>query len=142
MAKHYSIKAIHPDVIALAGLAVEQRVRSLVEKVNSASQHRWETQTAFSSGIVGGGAKRDDDEEGGEGGERVALYADGKTPVFDRAVRRDVGKQLMAIEKLEKAEEMRIRRERKEKQEQAKQAGGAAAAATVSDFTPLSVLLV
>lgn len=131
VAKHYSIKAIHPDVIALAGLAVEQRVRSLVEKVNSASQHRWETQIAFSSGIVGGGTKRDDDEEG-ESGERVALYADGKTPVFDRAVRRDVGKQLMAIEKLEKAEEMRIRRERKEKQEQAKQAGGAAAAATVS----------
>jgi len=52
------------------------------------------------------------------------MYADGKTPVFDRNLRRDVGMQLLAIEKIEKAEEMRIRKERKERVEQARASGG------------------
>jgi hypothetical protein len=95
----------------------------LVEKANVASNHRWETQTEIN---VASPVKKEGDEEEKE---RVSMYADGKTPVFDRNLRRDVGKQLLAIEKLERAEEMRIRRERKERQEQLKQSTAGASGA-------------
>ncbi|CAG8728256.1 16431_t:CDS:2, partial [Acaulospora colombiana] len=92
VAKHHKLQGITQDVITLAGLAVEQRLRSLVEKANVASNHRWETQTEINAGNT---IKKEADEEEKE---RVSMYADGKTPVFDRNLRRDVGKQLLAIE--------------------------------------------
>ena len=42
----------------------------------------------------------------------IPFYSDGTTPMWDLVVRRDVGKQLLALEKAEKEDEMRIRRER------------------------------
>ncbi|KAG8852620.1 hypothetical protein FRB91_006337 [Serendipita sp. 411] len=125
VASHHGLKGFKSGVLELTGLAVEQRMRELIEKATFASRHRWDTQTDLMSSVTSG-------KDGEEEGARVSMYADGKTPVFDRSVKRDVGKQLLLIEKLEKEEEMRIRRERKEKQEQARQ-GSAANSNTVND---------
>ncbi|KAG8790509.1 hypothetical protein FRC17_008897, partial [Serendipita sp. 399] len=128
VASHHGLKGFKSGVLELTGLAVEQRMRELIEKATFASKHRWDTQTDLMSSVTSG---KDGDEESA----RVSMYADGKTPVFDRTVKRDVGKQLLLIEKLEKEEEMRIRRERKEKQEQARQ--GSAGNSSVSlESTP------
>lgn len=51
------------------------------------------------------------------------MYTDAKSPIWDKKVRRETAKQLMALEKVEKAEEMRIRRERKERQDAARNSG-------------------
>ena len=91
-------------------------MRELIEKANAASKHRWDTQSDILSAVNASRTGENGDEQ-----PTASLYTDGKTPVFDRNLRKDVGKQLLMIEKLEKEEEMRIRRERKEKQEQARQ---------------------
>lgn len=45
------------------------------------------------------------------------MYSDGTTPMWSTIVRRDVQKQLMALERVEREEEARIRRERRERLE-------------------------
>lgn len=116
VAAHHGLRGFKSGVLELTGLAVEQRMRELIEKANAASKHRWDTQTDVLSAVNASRTGENTDDQ-----PRTSLYADGKTPVFDRNLRKDVGKQLLMIEKLEKEEEMRIRRERKEKQEQARQ---------------------
>lgn len=123
VAKHHKLKGITQEVLTLAGLAVQERLRGLVERANAASLHAWETGAAGQLHSTANG-------DGDGSAERVSMYADGKTPVFDRSLRRDVGLQLLAIEKIEKAEELRIRKERKERVEQARQSGSG----NVSDF--------
>jgi Transcription initiation factor TFIID component TAF4 family len=127
VAKHHKLKGITQDVLNLAGLAVQERLRGLIERANAASIHAWDTG-------AGGQLHTMANSEAGDGpGENVSMYTDGKTPVFDRNLRKDVGMQLLAIEKIEKAEEMRIRKERKERVEQARQSGGG----NVSGFNPI-----
>ncbi|KIM26806.1 hypothetical protein M408DRAFT_330402 [Serendipita vermifera MAFF 305830] len=123
VAKHHKLKGITPDVLTLAGLAVQERLRGIVERANAASEHAWKTGAGGQLHAIAGDATSD------APGEAVSMYADGKTPVFDRNLRRDVGMQLLAIEKIEKAEEMRVRKERKERVEQARQSGNANQAA-------------
>ncbi|KAF8329727.1 uncharacterized protein EI90DRAFT_3061712 [Cantharellus anzutake] len=45
------------------------------------------------------------------------MYSDGSTPMWSTIVRRDVQKQLMALERVDREEESRIRRERRERLE-------------------------
>ena len=97
---------------------MQERLRGIVERANAASEHAWKTGAGGQLHALSG----DGDED--NPGDIVSMYTDGKTPVFDRNLRKDVGMQLLAIEKVEKAEEMRIRKERKERVEQARQTGG------------------
>ena len=106
IAKGHGVQTIPPEVADYVALALRARLSGLIEEMSKASKHRWAS--------VGGVTST------------PTLYEDGKTPIFDRIVRRDVGKQLQFLEKIEKDEELRMRRERKERESKMRAAMGTA----------------
>lgn len=116
--------SIPDEAVTYLALALRHRVTGLLENMNTASKHRWASVGGTGSGSV-------------VAPSNPTLYDDGKTPIFERTVRKDVGKQLQAMEKLEKEGELRLRRERKDRQEALRQAlGGGGAPATATASTP------
>lgn len=113
IAKGHGVQTIPPEVADYLALALRARLSGLIEEMSKASKHRWAS--------VGGVTST------------PTLYEDGKTPIFDRVVRRDVGKQLQLLEKIEKDEELRLRRERKERESKVRAAMGTAGATVDGD---------
>lgn len=79
------------DSINYIALALRARLQELVTAMIAASAHRTDTQFD----------------------RPASMYEDGK-PMWSVTVRKDVAKQIAALEKAEREEEMKIRRERKE----------------------------
>lgn len=108
----HKVSRVPDDAVAYLALALRARLTALVEGMIGAAQHRTEAQMQRPAG----------------------LYAP-DAPMWGVVVRRDVGKQLAALEKAEREDEMRARKERKERAELAAahtaalaaQAGGASA---------------
>lgn len=88
--KHKVIK-IPEDAVNYVALALRARLHDLLVAMTAASAHRMESQFD----------------------RTPSTYVDG-TPMWRISVRRDVAKQLAALERAEREDEMRIRRERKE----------------------------
>lgn len=88
--KHKVIK-IPEDAVNYVALALRARLHDLLVAMTAASAHRMDSQFDRSP----------------------STYVDG-TPMWRISVRRDVAKQLAALERAEREDEMRIRRERKE----------------------------
>ncbi|EIM88593.1 uncharacterized protein STEHIDRAFT_167849 [Stereum hirsutum FP-91666 SS1] len=87
----HKVTKIPDDSINYIALALRARLQELVTAMIEASAHRTDTQFD----------------------RPASMYEDGK-PMWSVSVRRDVAKQLAALEKAEREEEMKIRRERKE----------------------------
>ncbi|KJA29537.1 hypothetical protein HYPSUDRAFT_81205 [Hypholoma sublateritium FD-334 SS-4] len=108
----HKVARVPDDAVAYLALALRARLTALVEAMAAAAQHRADAQLQRPAG----------------------LYAP-DAPMWGVVVRRDVGKQLAALERAEREDEMRARKERKERAELAAahaaalaaQAGGAAA---------------
>ena len=90
-AKH-KITKIPDDAVNYVALALRARLQGLLTAMIAASAHRTDTQFD----------------------RPTPFYDDGTTPMWRVEVRRDVAKQLAALERAEREEEMRVRRERKE----------------------------
>jgi Transcription initiation factor TFIID component TAF4 family len=88
--KHKVLK-VPEDSVNYVALALRARLHDLLVAMAEASAHRTESQFD----------------------RTPSTYADG-TPMWRVSVRRDVSKQIAALERAEREEEMRIRRERKE----------------------------
>jgi len=88
--KHKVLK-VPEDSVNYVALALRARLHDLLVAMAAASAHRTESQFDRSP----------------------STYTDG-TPMWRVSVRRDVAKQLQALERVEREEEMRIRHERKE----------------------------
>jgi hypothetical protein len=88
--KHKVIK-IPEDSVNYVALALRARLHDLLVAMAAASAHRTESQFD----------------------RTPSTYVDG-TPMWRVSVRRDVAKQIAALERAEREDEMRIRRERKE----------------------------
>ena len=87
----HKVSKVPEDSVNYVALALRARLQDLLVAMAAASAHRTETQFD----------------------RTPSTYADG-TPMWRVSVRRDVAKQLAALERAEREEEMRIRRERKE----------------------------
>lgn len=87
----HKISKVPEDSVNYVALALRARLHDLLVAMAAASAHRTEAQFDRSP----------------------STYVDG-TPMWRVSVRRDVAKQIAALERAEREEEMRIRRERKE----------------------------
>ncbi len=87
----HKVSKVPEDAVNYVALALRARLHDLLIAMAAASAHRAESQ--FS--------------------RTPSTYVDG-TPMWQVSVRRDVSKQIMALERAEREEEMRVRRERKE----------------------------
>jgi len=87
----HKVTKIPEDSVNYVALALRARLHDLLVAMTAASAHRMDSQF---------------DRE-------PSTYVDG-TPMWRISVRRDVAKQLAALERAEREDEMRIRRERKE----------------------------
>ncbi|KAI0306849.1 transcription initiation factor TFIID component TAF4, partial [Multifurca ochricompacta] len=101
----HKIQKVTEDSVNYVALALRARLQDLLVAMAAASAHRTESQFD----------------------RTPSAYADG-TPMWRVSVRRDVAKQLAALERGEREEEMRIRRERKDL--------AAAQAATLATHAP------
>lgn len=95
LANNHNCPKVSDDALSYLALALRERLLSVVNSSIHARNHR------FSSSVT----------------RPPGIYADGQTPMWAHAVKRDVRKQLSAIEKVEREEEARIRRERHERME-------------------------
>ncbi|KAH9032744.1 transcription initiation factor TFIID component TAF4 family-domain-containing protein [Lactarius hengduanensis] len=87
----HKISKVPEDSVNYVALALRARLQDLLVAMAAASTHRTESQFD----------------------RAPSTYADG-SPMWRVSVRRDVAKQLAALERAEREDEMRIRRERKE----------------------------
>lgn len=87
----HKISKVPEDSVNYVALALRARLQDLLVAMAAASTHRTESQFD----------------------RTPSTYADG-SPMWRVSVRRDVAKQLAALERAEREDEMRIRRERKE----------------------------
>lgn len=95
VASNHNVAKVPEESINYAALALKERLLSLIKVSLQARNHR-----------VNSTANRP-----------PGMYSDGSTPMWSHAVKRDVRRQLLAIEKVEREEEARIRRERHERLE-------------------------
>lgn len=107
----HKISRVHDDSVNYLAVALRTRLQELITAMVAAATHRSETQHDRPPG----------------------LYEDG-SPMWSMVVRKDVAKQLAALEKIERDEETKIRRERQERKDNmaAHAAGLAAQAAGTS----------
>lgn len=96
------------DSVSYLGLALRARLSKLIEGMIAAAAHREETETVRAPG----------------------LYEDG-TPMWSVVVRKDIAKQLAALDKVDKEEETAARRDRKAREAYA--AGGQPALPSLDD---------
>src|SRR5258708_3454661 len=87
----HKVPKIPEDAVNYVALALRARLHDLIVAMTAASAHRMNSQFD----------------------RTPSTYVDG-TPMWRISVRRDVGRQLAALERAEREDEMRIRRERKE----------------------------
>lgn len=90
----HKVARIPEESVNYLALALRARLQDLVSSMVTAAQHRTDTQFD----------------------RPASLYEDG-APMWSIVVRSDVGKQLVALEKIEREEETRVRKERKERAE-------------------------
>lgn len=83
------------DSLNYAALALRERLLGLINTSLKARNHRVSSTATQKPGV----------------------YSDGTTPMWNHIIRRDVSKQISAIEKVDREEEARIRRERHERLE-------------------------
>lgn len=93
----HQVSKIPEDAVNYLALSLRARLQDLITEMIAASEHRTDTQFD----------------------RPPALYTEDGSPMWSVTVRRDVAKQLAALEKVEREEEMRVRRERKERAEAA-----------------------
>ncbi|KAH8817716.1 transcription initiation factor TFIID component TAF4 family-domain-containing protein [Flagelloscypha sp. PMI_526] len=96
---HALPRKVPDDAVNYLALATRMRLEELIEKMVRAAKHRENARFDREPGVY---------TEGGE-----------DAPMWRVKLRRDVQKQLDALEKVEREEESRIRRDRKERQEAA-----------------------
>ncbi|KAI0265844.1 transcription initiation factor TFIID component TAF4 family-domain-containing protein [Gloeopeniophorella convolvens] len=87
----HKVSKVPEDAVNYVALALRARLQDLLVAMTAASAHRTEAQFD----------------------RTPSTYTDG-TPMWRVSVRRDVAKQVAALERAEREEEMRVRRERKE----------------------------
>jgi Transcription initiation factor TFIID component TAF4 family len=114
VATQHKLTNIPEDSINYLALALRARLQELVTAMIAAANHRTDTQFD----------------------RPASLYEDG-SPMWSIVIRRDVAKQLAALEKVEREDETRIRRERKERMDLA--AAHAAALAAQANGTANSM---
>ena len=102
----HQVSKIPEDAVNYLALSLRARLQDLITEMIAASEHRTDTQFDRSP----------------------SLYTEDDSPMWSITVRRDVAKQLAALEKVEREEEMRVRRERKERAEAAAAQANALAA--------------
>ncbi|GBC07709.1 hypothetical protein RclHR1_07640007 [Rhizophagus clarus] len=88
---------VSPDVMSYLALATQERIRTLVESMIAAKNHRIHSEHIHHPNVTGGGGG-----DGGGGGENL--------PMYKEAISLDVKSQLLAIEKVDREHE----RKRKE----------------------------
>lgn len=94
-AARHNLKTVPEDSINYTALALRARLLSLIGSAIEARDHRSSSTISRAPGI----------------------YSDGATPMWSTIIRRDVQKQLTALERVGRDDEARIRRERRERLE-------------------------
>ena len=95
VASNHNVAKVPEESINYAALALKERLLSLIRVSLQARNHRVNSTVTRPPG----------------------MYSDGSSPMWSHGIKRDVRKQLLAIEKVEREEEARIRRERHERLE-------------------------
>lgn len=96
-AKQHKVTRIPEDSVNYMALALRARLQDLIADMISAARHRSNSQFDRAPSFY-------------EGADE-----DSKVPMWSMLIRRDIGHQLRALERVEREEELRIRKERKER---------------------------
>ncbi|KAL1746258.1 transcription initiation factor TFIID component TAF4 family-domain-containing protein [Schizophyllum fasciatum] len=105
-AKQHKVTRIPEDSVNYMALALRARLQDLIADMIAAARHR--TNSQFD--------------------RAPSFYEDGETPMWSMLIRRDIGHQLRALERVEREEETRVRKERKERLDAASAQAAALAA--------------
>jgi len=95
IASKHNLTKVSEDSINYTALALRERLLGLITSSIHARDHRSSTGVSRPPG----------------------MYSDNTTPLWSHVVRRDITRQLQALEKVDREEETRIRRERRERLE-------------------------
>ncbi|KAI4527197.1 TAF4-domain-containing protein [Schizophyllum commune Loenen D] len=109
-AKQHKITRIPEDSVNYLALALRARLQDIIADTITAARHRTNSQFDRAPSFY----------ENGEDGQKI--------PMWSMLIRRDIGHQLRALERVEREEEMRVRKERKERLDAASAQAAALAA--------------